>query len=36
LQKTGLPEYPVDPHETDPYYNGSDTNMGDDDDEADA
>jgi hypothetical protein len=29
----GLPEDPVDPHEIDPNYNGSDTDMGDDDDE---
>jgi hypothetical protein len=31
-----LPEDPVDPHEIDPYYNGFDTEMGDDHDEADA
>jgi hypothetical protein len=35
LQNTGLPEDPVDSHEIDPYYNVSDTYMGDDDDEAD-
>ena len=35
LQNTGLPEDPVDPHEIDPYYNGSDTDMGDGDDQAD-
>jgi hypothetical protein len=28
-----LPKDPVDPHEIDPDYNGSDTDMGDDDDE---
>jgi hypothetical protein len=32
----GLLEDPVDPHEIDPDYNGSDTDMGDDDDEVDA
>jgi hypothetical protein len=36
LQNTGLREDPVDPHEIDPDYNGSNTDMGDDDDEADA
>jgi hypothetical protein len=31
----GLLEDPVDPHEIDPYYNGFDIDMGDDDDEVD-
>jgi hypothetical protein len=36
MQNTSLLEDPVDPHEIDPNYNGSDTNIGCDDDEVDA